>query len=66
MGVKNVTPQFLNAIGPYLSSGDKIRIKNEANTRTEKGKKKAIRMRMAALCKQGTHQTTFTMLCVGS
>jgi hypothetical protein len=40
MSVKNVTPQILNVLGPYLSSGDKIRIKNEVNARTEKDKKK--------------------------
>jgi hypothetical protein len=34
MSVKNVTPQILNAFGPDLPSGDKIRIKTQVNTRT--------------------------------
>lgn len=65
IGVKHVTPQTLNAIGSYLSSGDKIRIKNEANTRRGTVKK-AIRRKLGTLCKQVTHQTAFTMVCVGS
>ena len=40
MSVKSVTPQILNAIGPYLSSGDKIRIKNEVNARKNRKKEK--------------------------
>lgn len=64
-GVKHVTPQTVNAIGSYLSSGDKIRIKNEANTRRGTVKK-AIRRKLGTLCKQVTHQTAFAMVCVGS
>jgi len=65
IGVKHVTPQTVNAIGSYLSSGDKIRIKNEANTRRGTVKK-AIRTKLGTLCQQVTHQTAFTMVCVGS